>query len=151
MASTIYFGNSGFKYTPPGGVLTTLTLAAPLRDIRAAFTRRKFIKDSLDYTVREVIVVGAGVEEMWGTIRYDNEPDKLKAMLRHGLEGVTLTYYPNLGVPGTNYPCLLVEINNGDGDEAEITPDTDLWFKGAYMATIRMRRTDGGNFDPLLP
>lgn len=149
MATVAKFGNAGFKYTPPGGVLTTHLLAAPLRPVKASYTRRKYVRDSLDYTQREVVVVGTGVQDAWFTIRYDNQPTELKTMLRHGLEGVTLTYYPNLTDTATNYPCTLIELNGSAGDDADILPDTDRWWAKEYMAEVRLRRTSG-TFDALL-
>lgn len=145
-------GNAGFRYTPPGGALTTHLIQAPLREIEAAGVQRRYSAWSLDRTVREVVTVGNGVDEIVATIRYEPNPAALKAMLRHGLNDVTLTYYPDLDDPNTSYPCKLVSIEGGgaEADAVALRPDRHRYWLKEWEVRIRLRRVDGGTFDALL-
>lgn len=140
-------GNAGFKFTPPGGSLTTLALAWPLRNLRPATFRSRFAAWSLDGTEREVLVVGDGCAEIVADIRFGPNGAAILEMLDAGASGAALTYYPDLDVTGTNYPAHLV---SPDADAVEAMRDRDRWMRGEYEATVRLRRTDGGTFDALL-
>lgn len=140
-------GNAGFKWTPPGGSLTTHTLNAPLRQIRPAESKVRFDVWSLDLTSREVVTVGSGVAEITAMIRYDDDAPELLSMLSDGAEGVTLTYYPDLDVTGTNYPCQLVYPS---GDEIQLAWDRHRGVRKEWEIEVRLRRVDGGTFDGLV-
>jgi hypothetical protein len=129
---------AGFKYTPPGGSLTTVTLLVPIVDRAPVQNQNTWARESLDLTVREVWTVGSGVHEISATLRWVDDPEAVLTMLAHGRNGVTLTYYPDLAVPGTNYPCLLI----ADGPIG-LAPDSKV---GDFRATVVLRRTSGGTW-----
>jgi hypothetical protein len=142
-------GNAGFKFATPWVPSVTITLALdwPLRNPRPATVRSRWGAWSLDKTEREVLTVGAGAAEMYAEIRFQGSGPDLLEMLDAGASGAMLTYYPDLDVTGTNYPCELVE---PEGDRVEILRDQARSMHGEYEVTVRLRRTDGGTFDALL-
>lgn len=144
MATSSWHGtNSGFTY----GASTHRCRVVPRLE-RAARVKRRYAVDTLDLTDREVITVGSGVEEMTVTVRYDDEPTSLKAMVDWGMDGNSVVFWPNLA-GGFSYPGFIVE---PAGDQAIIKPDRDRHRShGEWEATFTMRRTDGGTFDDLLP
>lgn len=134
-------GNAGFKYTPPGGSLTTVALGAPLRDLEPAHEQTRYARESLDRTVREVFTVGSGVSELVARARFIGNPSDFLTMLRHAANGVTLAYFPDLAV-ATSYDCLLIH----DGPRVALSPDPERAGYGEYVATLRLRRTAGGTW-----
>lgn len=144
MATSSWHGtNSGFTY----GASTHRCRVIPRME-GAARVKRRWVADSLDLTEREVISVGSGVEEVTMTVRYDNEPASLKALIDTGMNGEVVTFWPNLS-GGLSYPGIIVE---PQGTDATIKPDRDRHRShGEWEATFTMRRTDGGTFDELLP
>ena len=126
---------AGFKYTPPGGSETTVTLLVPLTDVAPSQDQTVFVRESLDKTVREVWTVGSGVYEITASLRWVTSPQDVLDMLKHGRNGETLTYYPDLAITGTNYPCIVI----AEGPVG-LSPDSK---QGDYRATARLRRTSG--------
>ena len=102
-------GDAGFKFTPPGGSLTTHALQWPLRNPQPATVKARWSSWSLDKTEREVLTVGDGAAEIVAGIRFDSDAPGLLEMLEAGADGAELTYYPSLADTGTSYPCQLVE------------------------------------------
>jgi hypothetical protein len=146
MSTRKHYGNAGFKY---GAGPTTHQLAAPLRELRPIALQRRYRRWSLDYTAVDTVVIGAGVDDLLAVIRYDDQPAELRAMLKAGMNGTQLDYYPDLAL-ATLYPFRLVEVQGGSGDEVAILPDRDRFAHGEYEATVRLRRMDGATVDSLL-
>lgn len=150
MATRHLFGNARILWTPPGGSQETFLLGAKLIELEPMDRRARWDWWSADMTEREVVVVGSGVRDLVATIRYDDDPDGLKRMLRLALENdLTLTYHETAG--GTGFPVRLVAVVGGSGaDAVHIIPDRDRWRLGEYEARVHLRRTDGGTLDGLL-
>lgn len=146
MATASLFGNAGFKY---GTGPTTHRLGAPLREVHPIGVQTRYSRWSLDQTTRDVTVIGAGVDDLSAVIRYENQPANLRAMLKAGMNGTLLKYYPDLG-SSTFYPFTLVSVEGGSADEVAIKPDRDRYGYGEYEASVRLRRTDGSGIDGLL-
>ena len=136
-------GDAGFKY---GAGPTTYAMEWPLRFLQPGETKSRYDSWSIDYEEREVLVVGSGAAEIRAVIALENTPEDLLAMLAAGADGTSLVYWPSLA-GGTSYACELVEPK---GDTIALIRDRMLPMKGRYEVTIRLRRTDGGNFDALL-
>lgn len=144
MATAAIRGDERFEYTPPGGALTTHLLAVPLQEVEAIDTRPRTEWWSADGTARRVVTIGTGVRELRATVRMEDQPGNLKALLRAGLhDDVTITY--RRAALGTAYPCKLVTV---EGGEAGVRRDREK--VRTWEARIHIRRVDGGTFDALL-
>lgn len=136
-------------YIASGGSPVTHLLGAKLHNLEVigARTRHDSWADSKRH--RRVITVGDGGEDLLADIRYDDEPDELRAMLFRGLQGATLTY--RLVTAGTAYPFQLVQVVGATSvDQTPIRPDRDLRAVGNYEARVHLRRVDGGSIAALL-
>jgi hypothetical protein len=98
---------------------------------------------SADLTTERVISIGAGVQDLSGTLRFDGSPDSLARFVAAGRRGASLEYLPSLSTPSLSFPCVLVEAG-------EITTDPDLWFDRRHQVDVRLRRIDGGSWRALL-
>lgn len=142
MATAHIKGSSRIAYDPGGGVITHL-LAVPLQDIQQVDPQPRFEWWSVDERSREIVTIGGGVREIWATIRMDNDPNGLRALLRAGIQDdVTVTYrHTDLG---TAHLCKIVRTDSG---EVNVVPDRDRAGFGEWMVRILLRRVDGGSFD----
>lgn len=142
-------GDAGFKYTPPSASEVTVELPAPLWDLHSIewVNRKSFT--SADRKTTHRVTIGSEVDEVTARIRFISDPAAIKAMLRHGLNGVTLHYYPSLADVGTSYPCELVSVEESD-QAIRLGPDADRRALGELECAIHLRRVDGGTFDGLL-
>ncbi len=136
---------SGFKYTPPGGSLTTHPAKLRLRAGVAAHVQTRYRSIALDQRTIDVVTIDGGADELQGVIRFDHDPSALLAMLRHGANGVTLTYYPDLD-GADSFPFALMNF----AEVVEITADPDRFFAREWETTVWLRRVDGGSIDTLI-
>lgn len=136
------FGKAAILWTPDSGpaVERAYLLRVPLQAVAPQKRERIYAADSLDYSSREVISVGAGVFELAGTIRYDDDPEGLLDLLAAGVRGVTLTYVPDTE-NDEEYPCHLIE---PAGPIAALEPDADYDRVAEYTQRLLLRRTTGG-------
>lgn len=138
-------GDAGFTYTPPGGVLTTVLLNLPLKDVRPAHNQTHWVRESLDLTTRQVVTLGNGVYEISAVIRCQTAPDALIEMLKHGRNGSVLTYYPSMAVPGTSFAALLIMAGT-----VSLAPDPDRFGFNEWQSPVILRRTGGLTWAGLL-
>ena len=132
MATAALIGSATITYTPPGGAQVVHQLAAPLLQI-----------EPID---REIVTIGTGVYEIRASIRFENEPDELKALLRTAQRSDVTLYYTE----GSNiYPVRLVEVLGAGGDDTPLTPDRDRYGFGEWECRVHLRRTDGSTLDAL--
>jgi hypothetical protein len=98
----------------------------------------------MDLTNRNVVVVGDGVYELVGVLRYVDAGQTMADMLLAGIRGETLTYVPDVDDPDRGWDCWLIE----PGDMATASLDNDRGFPGFedQQVEIRLRKTDGGAF-----
>lgn len=150
MASRHLFGAARFRYLAAGGILTELLLAARLIDLEPVDVRTRHEFWPADHIHREIVTLAVPVYDVIGTIRYENEPDRLKAMLRRGLyAGSTLEYQDREDGPW--YPTKLVRVIGATSEnEIPILPDRGRFRFGEYECRIHLRRVDGGTLDGLL-
>lgn len=145
MATQALKGDARFAYDPGGGTITHL-LALPLMDMQPVDGQPRFEWWSANQRTREIVTIGGGVSELWGTIRMDNQPNELKDMLRAAIhEDVTVTYRET--AVGTAFPCKIVTTDSG---EVALTPDPDRGGYGEWQVRVLLRRVDGGTFDGVL-
>lgn len=139
-------GNEGFRYNPGTGTVT-LALNFPLYWKTPGRYKWRASSWNLEGDKREVLTLAGGaVEELHGRIRFEGQVIEVLDMLEAGADGVPLDYYPDLGLGG-KYTAELVEPT-----AREIRMMRDQSSRGAlgeYEVAIRLRRTDGGNFDNL--
>jgi hypothetical protein len=100
---------------------------------------------ALDQQTIHVEQFTGGAEEIQGRIRFHSNPDALRALLREGARGRTLTYYPDLAVPAEAYPVVLMDA----GAVVQVTPDGARSAYGEWEVPVTLRRIDGGSLAPL--
>jgi hypothetical protein len=96
--------------------------------------------ESPDESTRRTVTIASVAQDLVGTLRYDGQPYQLNEMLKAGIRGATLEYFPSLSNPSEVYPCDLV----GHG---AVGTDPDLWWDNRYsVADVHLRRRDGGHW-----
>ena len=139
------FGSAQFLWTDGAGNPRVHQLAVPLASVLPSFRRRIYQNDSIDYSVREVITVGAGVYELSGKIEYDDDPSSLLDLLADGAAGAVLTYVPDSTKVDQSYDCYLIEPTPA---QLALATGKDWPNFMEYGVGIRLRRTDGSAFSP---
>jgi hypothetical protein len=100
---------------------------------------------ALDQTTIHVEQFTGGAEELQGRIRFHGDPAALRALLREGARGRTLTYYPDLAVPAEAYPVVLMDA----GAVVQVAMDGARAAYGEWEVPVTLRRVDGGSLAPL--
>lgn len=103
---SVLLGTDSFSYAT-----TRHLLRVPLQHLRPGRRKKRYVGESDDYSVREVTTVGAGVDEMLGEVRYEDDDVLLLNMLEAGADGTLLHFHRKNWV---QYPALAVD-SNGDG------------------------------------
>jgi hypothetical protein len=153
MASVQRKGAAEIEYDPASGPAVVHLLAVPLLVSPAAgfqSVRRRVMwsRWNADNTIREAFVLGEAVDEIIGTVRFDDQPAELRELIRSGLEDdVDLIYRP-YGPSGEDFTCKLVGQPGAAEGEIILTPDR-VGFR-EYTAQLWLRRVDGGNWESLL-
>jgi hypothetical protein len=152
MATAQLKGNAEIEYDD--GVYTVVHLLAvpllvsPAAGFRSTRRRRLYTTWSADQRIRETFTLGEPVDEIVGTVRFDNQPTELRELIRAGLEDDAAMIYRPYGLTGDEFPCKLVATLDGDAGEIVLTPDR-VGFK-EYTVGLVLRRVDGGTFESLL-
>ncbi|HSH44474.1 MAG TPA: hypothetical protein VK966_01325 [Longimicrobiales bacterium] len=134
MATAALKGDARLEYGA-----TTHLLAAPLLELEPADVQPLKQFESADLTTRHIVTIGDGVRELHGTIRFENEPNALKALLRAALyEDETVTYRESGG--GTGYPVKIVGTDTGG---AALRPDRQRYGFGEWEVRVHLRATSG--------
>lgn len=131
-------GSATFTWTDGTG--QTHNLRVPLQKVRPAFRGRRWVRESLDMTVREVWTTGY-VYEVVAEIRYEDAPQSLIDLLLAGWRGIAVTY--NDG-DGNSYACHLIEPS---GDAVDAGWDDHQVALDEHRVEIRLRKTDGTAFN----
>lgn len=148
MATHHRHGTARFEFTPPGGSLEAHLLAAPLLELQPVDRGSRYAWWSEDLSAHEIVTVGDGVEEFLGTVRFENEPQRLKRMLRLALRtGMTLEYYHSENATGI--PLKLVAVVGAGQNETPLVEDPDRRAFNEWMARCHFRRVDGGDLSGL--
>jgi hypothetical protein len=130
-------GEARFEFTPPGGsTLTSPFLLAvplsPLPEFETSGGRERFAWRSADRSVRETVVVSSGKSDLFASIRFDDQPARLRAMLRHSMDdGMVLNY--KLTAAGTAHPMVVEEVLGGD---LRVRPDRERGAFGEWEAAV---------------
>ena len=138
MSSFPRVGTSKFTWTDSGA--QTHDLQIELQKVRPAAKYRTYVRDSLDFSTREVIDIG-GVYEVIGLIRYEDDPQGVLDLILAGIRGLALTYYDHDGV--ANVETMLVSPTSPD---VVIDFDVDQSQFDEHMVEVRLRRTSGAAF-----
>lgn len=136
--ATQLFGTTSFSWTDGGA--QEHTLSVPLQKVRPSVRLRRWVRESIDYSTREVWYAGSGVYEIVAEIRYDDAPQSLVDLLLAGAKDITITYDD-----GTNtHACKLI-----DPATEAITPGFDDYQTAEdwHRIEIRLRKTDGSSFN----
>lgn len=139
MATAHKKGAAKFTYTDPEtSDEVTHLLAIPLFELQPIDRGSRYEWWSEDLMERHVVTVGDGVRDIIGTIRMDDEPTKLKRMLRLALRhDLTLTYSQG----GIDYEVKLVAVVGADADEVPLAPDRARAGFGEWEARVHLRAT----------
>jgi hypothetical protein len=151
MATTHSRGYSArILFTPPDEAEETFLLAVPLWDLDPVDAGARYDWWSWNRKHRETVLVGDGVEEMFGSIRFDDQPVLLKRMLRLALRhNLDLNYQKTDG--GVVYPLKLVAVVGATSqDMTPIFRDPQRTAQNAWASRGHFRRIDGGTLDGLL-
>lgn len=153
MSTRVYKGAAEIEYQPLVGDAVVHLLAVPLlispaSGFTATRRRRLWTAWSADFTERETFTLGTAVDEIIGTVRFDDQPAELRELIRAGLEDdVPMIYRPH-GVEGNEFPCKLVVVPGAGQDEIPLVPDRVGYAE--YTVPLLLRRVDGGTWDDLL-
>ncbi|GAG16400.1 unnamed protein product, partial [marine sediment metagenome] len=115
----------------------------PLQRVRPAHNRLRFVRESLDRQTREVANVGDGAYEIVAQIRYENYADQVLALIKAGVDGYALTFYPDFdNYPAVSNVCEMVEPT----EIPELPFEKDAPSILEWAIEIRLRRMDGSAF-----
>lgn len=118
-----------FQY---GAGPTTVNCGSNLFDITFGSARTRYVAESDDLSLREIITVGDPHKEIEATIGFHDDPDEAQDMIDAGLDGAVLTYSPDGG--STEYSCLLIEAS-------KVTPFERRVGFGEYQFRLTLRAT----------
>ena len=122
-------GTGRFQY---GAGPTTVNLGSKLFDITFGSARTRYIAESDDLTLREVVTVGSAIKQIEATVGFHDDPDEAQDLIDFGLDGGVITYSPDGG--STEYSCLLIEAS-------KITPFERRVGFGEYQFRLTLRAT----------
>ena len=118
-------------------------LRVPLQQVRPGHRKRRYVREPLDYSSRDVTSIGSGVYEIVALIRFDTDPDGLLSLLIAGLDGETLRYYPDeTGDSGTYWDVVMVEptVTFENSDDEAVTRLTPVapwsWTNVSQLAAL---------------
>lgn len=133
------FGTARFTWTDTEEKLHTLNV--PLQKVKPAVRLRRWVRESINFTNREVWYAGDGVYEIVAEIRYDENPQSLVELILAGLKGITITYYDGF----SEHECEMVAPT---ADEFVAGFDDHQATQDWHRVEIRLRKTDGSAFTP---
>jgi hypothetical protein len=142
MAGSALSGSASITYGS-----TTVPLAVPLQDVRQIFPRQRFEWWAADQRTRETVLIEGGAADIEATIRCDNTPETLVALVQYGLESNEALSYQAV-TDGDSIPFVIVGVV-GSQDIA-LERDPDRFGFGEWMIRLRLRRVDGGNWSTVL-
>lgn len=143
-----YFGRAALTWSATSESVSQRVhlLNTPLRELRPGANQLTFAADSLDRTLRETFVVGAGVQELTAQVRYDGSQQSLLDLIKAGARQATITYYPNLTDADTKYTLYLISPLT----PADLDLDAQRGYLGEQAVTLRFRNTSAtALFSPL--
>ncbi len=101
---------------------------------------------SLDQQTINVHTFSGGAEQFEAMIRFNGDPNGLRALLREGARGRTLNYLPDLAFPSWSYPLVLMSY----AQVVRVGMDPQRFGFGEWAARVVMRRVDGGEVASLV-
>lgn len=157
MATAHLYGAAEIEYE--SGVYTvTHQLAVPLMiapawGFQATRQRPRWEAWTADGTERTVFTMGEVTHELQATVRFEDEPEALLALLVAGLEDDATLLYRPYGSAVSGYlelPLKLVAVVGAPAGQVLLKPDRERFAFGEYEATLQLRRVDGGDLEGLL-
>jgi hypothetical protein len=142
MAGAALSGSASISYAS-----VTFPLAVPLQEVRQVFPRQRFEFWSADARTRETVLIEGGAADIEATIRCDNDPEGLVALVRYGLESNGTFTYQRV-TDGDAIPFVIVSVIGAQ--EITLDRDPDRFGFGEWMIRLRLRRIDGGNWAAVL-
>jgi hypothetical protein len=124
-------------------------LAVPLKQITPIHVRQRHEWWSADNTTRETVALGTdAVQDIEATIRFENQPEALQALLASVLEdGAELEYFKEES--GAGIACTVVAVNGGDG-AISLSPDPDRYGYGEWACRVRLRAVGSDDWSSIL-
>lgn len=132
-------GSARFEFTSITGMTSPFLLAVPLSplpDYEFAHPEQRYIWRSLDGSGRNVVTVEGAKAQLFATIRFDDQPDRLREFLRHAMDGdlASLVYKPTSGHDGVS-----VDIDAVNGQTSvRLSPDRARGGAGEWEAGITL-------------
>jgi hypothetical protein len=136
--ATQRIGRAAFTWSDTNhpGTNRQVLLGTRLYNVRPTDQRTRHVADSLDLSVRNVVLFGTSAANViTADVRLHDNPQELVDLIAAGKDGTTLTYYPNLEEPGESYDVYLTA--------GSVSPDPDTAGWGWYMATMTLRAQSG--------
>lgn len=130
----VLLGNQYLKWMDDGP--RVYPLRVPLQSRTPGHRQRRIVRESLDYSVRAVTVIGQGVHEISARIRYDENPELLVAMLVAGANGSVLYWFDGI----REIPCSLIEPN---GDLLRLLVEDEAKPDFEFTIELVLRLLDG--------
>jgi hypothetical protein len=150
VASAHLKGSARFTYIPEDDTdEVTLLLAVPLLDVEPAPFRSRFEWWSTDASTRAVVNVGESTQDIFATIRCENQPAALTAMLREALENnVVLSYAKEESA--TPIVCRVVAIEGAPPGTLRLQPDPERYGFGEYAVRLHLRAVGTDDWSEIL-
>lgn len=153
MATVQRKGAAEIEFNPLSGpnvvhLLAVPLLVSPVAGFQSIRRQAMWSRWNADNTIRETFVLGEAVDEIIGTVRFDDQPGQLRELIRSGTEDDADLIYRPYGPAGEAFPCKLVGQPGAQPGEIILTPDR-VGFK-EYTAQLLLRRVDGGTWESLL-
>lgn len=154
MASASLLGtNAGFKYSPSGSEVVH-RLAYPLLDIDAPEHTTAFEVHMLDGKTRKTVRLvdeGDEVNSIVASIRFENQPEALKMMLRASrLNHTALHYHADLDGAALFTAEVWRVVGEQFPGHIPLQRDPDRYMFQEWMVRVELRRTDGNDFSALI-
>ncbi|MDH5279527.1 MAG: hypothetical protein OEW52_00090 [Thermoleophilia bacterium] len=128
-------GNAALMVTAPSGATYTYRLAHPLAfQLAPGHRTNRYVRDSLDFSARDVIAIGSGRMELDAMLRFERTSRDLLDVLAYAADGRTVTYVPDLA-GATSYDLRLVNA----AELVELVQDPERYNYGEYQVRARFR------------
>lgn len=136
MASAAIKGDARFEFTGVTGLTSPFLLAVPLSPLpepTTARVRSRWAWRSMDDTTRFVVTVDGETARLFATIRFDDQPTRLRRLLQASLDGEITDLVYRTTAAGTQYSVEVESV--GGSDQVEVRPDRqrggfDEWEAG---------------------
>ncbi len=142
-----YFQTDGTAVAYDGSTAQEFLSRVPLQNIRIGTAQWRGVGESADRLTREVVTIGAGVQELAARLRYEDDRALFAEFIHEAMKGYKVYVVPVSASPDTAKEVMLVEPK---GMEWMESAEVDYQAFREVTLDVRFRSTDTGNFAALL-